>query len=131
MRKKKPGNSKMQDLKRTWERRYFALYNDGKLKYYDSRAKKDEKGSLDLRFFSLQVVLVVALVCIGAWNFENNVGLLQEIEEECEVDEEEEGEEKQALKVQNQFFKIQKGKQFALNSGKHVFFLASPEREVS
>jgi hypothetical protein len=57
MRKKKPGNSKIQDLKRTWERRYFVLYNDGKLKYYDSRAKRDEKGSLDLRFFSLQVEL--------------------------------------------------------------------------
>ena len=54
MRKKKPGNSGLQDLKRTWERRYFALYNDGKLKYFDSRAKKEEKGSLDLRFFSLQ-----------------------------------------------------------------------------
>jgi len=107
MRKKKPGNSKIQDMKRSWERRYFVLYNDGKLKYYDSRAKKEEKGSLDLRFFSLQ-----------------------EIEEEVEVDEEEEGEEKQALKVQNQFFRIMKGKQFALHSGKHVFFLASPEREV-
>jgi len=107
MRKKKPGNSKIQDMKRSWERRYFVLYNDGKLKYYDSRAKKDEKGSLDLRFFSLQ-----------------------EIEEEVEVDDEEEGEEKQALKVQNQFFRIMKGKQFALHSGKHVFFLASPEREV-
>jgi len=107
MRKKKPGNSKIQDMKRSWERRYFVLFNDGKLKYYDTRAKKDEKGSLDLRFFSLQ-----------------------EIEEEVEVDEEEEGEEKQALKVQNQFFRIMKGKQFALHSGKHVFFLASPEREV-
>jgi len=107
MRKKKPGNSKIQDMKRSWERRYFVLFNDGKLKYYDTRAKKDEKGSLDLRFFSLQ-----------------------EIEEEVEVDDEEEGEEKQALKVQNQFFRIMKGKQFALHSGKHVFFLASPEREV-
>jgi len=94
-------------MKRSWERRYFVLFNDGKLKYYDTRAKKDEKGSLDLRFFSLQ-----------------------EIEEEVEVDDEEEGEEKQALKVQNQFFRIMKGKQFALHSGKHVFFLASPEREV-
>ena len=56
--------------------------------------------------------------------------VLQEIDEDVEVDEEEEGEEKQALKVQNQFFRIMKGKQFALNSGKHVFFLASPEREV-
>ena len=26
--------------------RYFVLYNDGKLKYYDSRAKGEEKGSL-------------------------------------------------------------------------------------
>ena len=30
------------------------LYNDGKLKYYDSRSQADEKGSLDLRFFALQ-----------------------------------------------------------------------------
>ena len=30
------------------------LYNDGKLKYYDSRSQVDEKGSLDLRFFALQ-----------------------------------------------------------------------------
>ena len=34
MRKKKPGNSKIQDMKRSWERRYFVLFNDGKLKYY-------------------------------------------------------------------------------------------------
>ena len=45
MRKKKPGNNVIQDIKRTWERRYLVLYNDGKLKYYDSRAKKEEKGS--------------------------------------------------------------------------------------
>ena len=56
LRKKKPGNSKVQDMKRSWERRYFVLYNDGKLKYYDSRMKKQEKGSLDLRFFALQEV---------------------------------------------------------------------------
>ena len=36
--------------------RYFVLYNDGKLKYYDSRSLGDEKGSLDLRFFALQEV---------------------------------------------------------------------------
>ena len=54
LRKKKPGNSAVQDMKRTWERRYFVLYNDGKLKYYDSRSQADEKGSLDLRFFALQ-----------------------------------------------------------------------------
>lgn len=107
MRTKKPGNNKIQDLKRSWERRYLVLYNDGKLKYYDSKTKREEKGSLDLRFFSLQ-----------------------DMEEEVEVDDEEEGEEKQALKVQNQFFRIMKGKQFALQSGKHLFFIASPEREV-
>ena len=44
----------LQDMKRTWERRYFVLYNDGKLKYYDSRAKGEEKGSLDMRFFAIQ-----------------------------------------------------------------------------
>jgi len=108
MRKKKPGNSAMQDLKRAWERRYFVLYNDGKLKYYDNRQRKEEKGSLDLRFFSLQEVM-----------------------EDVEVDEEEDSGEKQALKVQGNFFKIQKGKQFALHSGKHVFYLASPERELA
>ena len=54
LRKKKPGNSAVQDMKRTWERRYFVLYNDGKLKYYDSRAKGEEKGSLDMRFFAIQ-----------------------------------------------------------------------------
>ena len=55
MRKKKPGNSKLQDMKRSWERRYMVLYNDGKLRYYDSKQnKKEEKGSLDLRFFALQ-----------------------------------------------------------------------------
>lgn len=46
------------------------------------------------------------------------------------MDEEEGGEEKQSLKVQGQFFRITKGKQFALHSGKHTFFMASPEREV-
>ena len=95
-------------MKRTWERRYFVLYNDGKLKYYDSRAKGEEKGSLDMRFFAIQ-----------------------EIEEEMEVDDEDEpGGEKQSLKVQGQFFKIMKGKQFGLYSGKHCFYMASPEREV-
>ena len=108
MRKKKPGNNALQDLKRSWERRYCALYNDGKLRYYDSRLKKEEKGSLDLRFFALQ-----------------------EVDEELEIDDEEEGEERQALKVANQFFKIEKGKQFGLYSGKHVFYLASPERAVA
>ena len=108
LRKKKPGNSAVQDMKRTWERRYFVLYNDGKLKYYDSRAKGEEKGSLDMRFFAIQ-----------------------EIEEEMEVDDEDEpGGEKQSLKVQGQFFKIMKGKQFGLYSGKHCFYMASPEREV-
>jgi len=107
LRKKKPGNSAVQDMKRSWERRYFVLYNDGKLRYYDSRAKTDEKGSLDLRFFALK-----------------------EIDEDLEVDEEEEGGEKQSLKVQGQFFRIMKGKQFALYSGKHIFYMASPEREV-
>ena len=108
MRKKKPGNNVLQDMKRSWERRYMVLYNDGKLRYYDARAKKDEKGSLDLRFFALQ-----------------------EVEEEMEIDDEEEGEERQALKVANQFFKIEKGKQFGLYSGKHVFYLASPEKAVA
>merc|ERR1711965_859112 len=98
MRKKKPGNNVLQDMKRAWERRYMVLYNDGKLRYYDSRLKKEEKGSLDLRFFALQ-----------------------EVEEEMEIDDEEEGEERQALKVANQFFKIEKGKQFGLYSGKHIF----------
>jgi len=108
LRKKKPGNSALQDMKRAWERRYFALYNDGKLKYYDSRSLGDEKGSLDLRFFALQ-----------------------EVEEDMEVEEEAAGDdEKQALKVQGHFFKIMKGKQFLLQSGKHAFFMASPEREV-
>ena len=55
----------------------------------------------------------------------------QELVDDVEVDDEDEGDEKQALKVQNQFFKIQKGKQFALHSGKHRFFLASPEKEVA
>ena len=50
LRKRKPGK-----LGAKWERRYFVLYNDGKLKYYDSRSQADEKGSLDLRFFALQV----------------------------------------------------------------------------
>jgi len=108
MRKKKPGNNVLQDMKRAWERRYLVLYNDGKLRYYDSRLKKEEKGSLDLRFFSLQ-----------------------EVEEDMEIDDEEEGEERQALKVANQFFKIEKGKQFGLYSGKHIFFLASPEKAVA
>ena len=107
LRKKKPGNSAVQDMKRSWERRYMVLYNDGKMRYYDSRAKTDEKGSLDLRFFALK-----------------------EIDEDLEVDEEDGGDEKQSLKVQGQFFKIMKGKQFALHSGKHVFYMASPEREV-
>ena len=50
-------------------------YNDGKLKYYDSRSLGDEKGSLDLRFFALQ-----------------------EVEEDMEVEEEAAGDdEKQAL----------------------------------
>jgi len=108
MRKKKPGNNMMQDIKRSWERRYLVLYNDGKLRYYDSRMKKEEKGSLDLRFFCLQ-----------------------EVEEEMEIDDEEEGEERQALKVANQFFKIEKGKQFGLYSGRHIFYLASPEKAVA
>ena len=108
MRKKKPGNNVLQDMKRAWERRYMVLYNDGKLRYYDSRLKKDEKGSLDLRFFALQ-----------------------EVEEDMEVEEEAAGDdEKQALKVQGHFFKIMKGKQFLLQSGKHAFYMASPEREV-
>ena len=103
LRKRKPGK-----LGAKWERRYFVLYNDGKLKYYDSRAKGEEKGSLDMRFFAIQ-----------------------EIEEEMEVDDEDEaGGEKQSLKVQGQFFKIMKGKQFGLYSGKHCFYMASPEREV-
>jgi len=97
----------IQDMKRSWERRYLVLFNDGKLRYYDSRLKKEEKGSLDLRFFALQ-----------------------EVEEEMEIDDEEEGEERQALKVDNQFFKIEKGKQFGLYSGKHIFYLASPEKAV-
>jgi len=84
----------LQDLKRSWERRYLVLYNDGKLRYFDSRLKKEEKGSLDLRFFCLQ-----------------------EVEEDMEIDDEEEGEERQALKVANQFFKIEKGKQFGESSG--------------
>jgi len=107
MRKKKPGNNVIQDMKRSWERRYLVLFNDGKLRYYDSRLKKEEKGSLDLRFFALQ-----------------------EVEEEMEIDDEEEGEERQALKVDNQFFKIEKGKQFGLYSGKHIFYLASPEKAI-
>ena len=108
LRKKKPGNSALQDVKRAWERRYFVLYNDGKLKYYDSRSMGDEKGSLDLRFFALQ-----------------------EVEEDMEVEEEAAGDdEKQSLKVQGHFFKIMKGKQFLLQSGKHAFYMASPEREV-
>ena len=41
---------------------------------------------------------------------------LQEVEEELDIDDEEEGEERQALKVANQFFKIEKGKQFGLYS---------------
>jgi len=53
------------------------------------------------------------------------------VDEELEIDDEEEGEERQALKVANQFFKIEKGKQFGLYSGKHIFFLASPERAVA
>merc|ERR1719440_1809388 len=40
MRKKKPGNNVLQDMKRSWERRYMVLYNSGKLRYYDSRMKK-------------------------------------------------------------------------------------------
>jgi hypothetical protein len=52
------------------------------------------------------------------------------VEEDMEIDDEEEGEERQALKVADQFFKIEKGKQFGLYSGKHVFYLASPERAV-
>ena len=108
LRKKKPGNSKIQDMKRSWERRYFVLFNDGKLRYYDSRAKKEEKGSLDLRFFAIS-----------------------EIEEELEVDEEDDDNEKQGLKVQGQFFKIMKGKQFSLQSGRHTLYMASPEKEVA
>ena len=46
MRKREPGK-----LGAKWERRYFVLYKDGKLKYYDSRSLGDEKGSLGLRFF--------------------------------------------------------------------------------
>ena len=115
--------------------RYFVLYNDGKLKYYDSRSLGDEKGSLDLRFFALQ-----------------------EVEEDMEVEEEAAGDDEkqalplslaltqtlaltltlaqtrtriltpspspytpspyQALKVQGHFSKIMKGKQFLLQSGK-------------
>ena len=108
MRKKKPGANALKDMQRSWERRYLVLYNDGKLRYYDSRMKKEEKGSLDLRFFALQ-----------------------EVEEEMEIDDEEEGEERQALKVANQFFKIEKGKQFGLYSGKHIFYLASPEKATA
>ena len=48
------------------------------------------------------------------------------MEEDLEIDDEEEGEERQALKVADQFFKIEKGKQFGLYSGKHIFYLASP-----
>ena len=108
MRKKKASHGVMEDLKRHWERRYCVLYNDGKLRFYESRQKKDEKGSLDLRFFALQ-----------------------EVEEDMEVEEEAAGDdEKQALKVQGHFFKIMKGKQFLLQSGKHAFYMASPEREV-
>jgi hypothetical protein len=108
LQKKKPGNNVIQDLKRSWERRYVVLYNDGKLRYYSNRAKTEEKGSLDLRFFALQ-----------------------EVEEDMDVDDEEDGEERQALKVANQFFKIEKGKQFALYSGKHIFYLAHAERAIA
>lgn len=108
MRKRKTGNNKLQDLKRSWERRYCVLYNDGKLRYYDSRDKAEEKGSLDLRFFALH-----------------------EEDEDLEIDDEEEGEERQSLKLANQFFKIEKGKQFGLHSGQKAFFLASPERAVA
>jgi len=109
MRKKKPGDSMVKDLKRTWERRYIVLYNDGKLRYYDSKAKGEEKGALDLRHFALQ-----------------------EVEEELELEDEEKGfDEKQALKVGDQFFKMDKGKQFGLHSGKHSFLLASGDRNVA
>jgi len=108
MRKRKTGNNKLQDLKRSWERRYCVLYNDGKLRYYESRDKAEEKGSLDLRFFALH-----------------------EEDEDLEIDDEEEGEERQSLKLANQFFKIEKGKQFGLHSGQKAFFLASPERAVA
>ena len=108
MRKRKTGNNKLQDLNRSWERRYCVLYNDGKLRYYDSRDKAEEKGSLDLRFFALH-----------------------EEDEDLEIDDEEEGEERQSLKLANQFFKIEKGKQFGLYSGQKAFFLASPERAVA
>ena len=56
MRKREPGK-----LGAKWERRYFVLYKDGKLKYYDSRSLGDEKGSLDLRFFALQEVEEVGI----------------------------------------------------------------------
>ena len=41
------------------------LYNDGKLKYYDSRSQVDEKGSLDLRFFALQDAGLGVGVAVG------------------------------------------------------------------
>ena len=48
-----------------------------------------------------------------------------------EVEEEGAGDdEKQALKVQGHFFKIVKGKQFLLQSGKLAFSMTSPERET-
>ena len=94
MRKKKASHGVMEDLKRHWERRYCVLYNDGKLRFYESRQKKDE-GSLDLRFFAL------------------------EVEEELDI-EEEEGGEKQALKVADQFFKIER-ETLGLFSDKYAF----------
>jgi len=109
MRKKKGGaRNQIQESKRGWERRYLKLFNDGKLRYYDNKVSKEEKGCIDLRFFALQ-----------------------EVEEDMEIDDEEEGEERQALKVANQFFKIEKGKQFGLYSGRHIVFLASPEKAVA
>ena len=107
MRKKKASHGVIEDLKRHWERRYCVLYNDGKLRFYESRQKRDEKGSLDLRFFALE-----------------------EVEEELDIDEEEEGEEKEALKAADQFFKSERGKTLGLFSGKYAFYLASPERAV-
>jgi len=110
MRKKKPGDSKIKDIQKIWERRYMVLYNDGMLRYYDSRDKKEEKGALDLRHFGLK-----------------------EVEEELELDQEDatDGGEKQALKVKDQFFKMEKGKQFGLHSGRHAFFLASGDRVIT
>jgi len=89
-----------------WERRFFVLYNDGKLRYYESKAKAEEKGAVDLRWFALK-----------------------EVEEEMEVAEDDTGE-SAGLRVQGQLFKVVKGKQFSLISGKHALYMASPEREL-